>query len=262
MDGQNASPAGVRRWQAWVLYGPCAALQFLTVLPPIVRRPFSESELGLAVGYFPLVGVLVGGLLAALDLVLVRVFPVGVAAALVVAIWVLASGALHLDGLLDACDGLFGGRTPESRLRIMRDERVGAFGLAGGVLLLLTKVAAVEALLAHPLALVLSATLGRWAMALVVVGFPYGRITGLGRTMKDNASWQTLLLATAIALLAAVLTGGWCGLAAMALTGVVAWVAGVWVARRLPGLTGDIYGAACEICELVVLVSLTAVWWA
>jgi adenosylcobinamide-GDP ribazoletransferase len=225
-----------------------------------VRRPFSQSELGLAVGYFPLVGVLIGGLLAALDVVLVRVFPAGMSAALVLAAWVLTSGALHLDGLLDACDGLFGGRTPETRLLIMRDERVGAFGLAGGVLLLLTKFAALQTLLVHPLALVLGATLGRWAMALAVVGFPYGRPTGLGRTMKDSAGWRTIPLATAIAFVATVLAGGWWGLAAMALTGAVVWAAGLWVMRRLPGLTGDIYGAVCEVCELVVLVFFTAVW--
>ena len=103
---------------------PAAALQFLTVTPPLVRRAFSMPELGRAVGYFPLVGTLLGTLLAAFDWGLAFLFPAGVRAALDLALWVALTGALHLDGFLDACDGLFGGRTVESRLEIMRDEQV------------------------------------------------------------------------------------------------------------------------------------------
>ena len=123
------------------LVAPLAAVQFLTLVPPIVRRPFTPVEMGWAVGCFPLVGLLLGGLLAGLDWALVHIFPSGISAVLVIAAWVIVTGALHLDGFLDACDGLFGGYTPVSRLHIMHDERVGAFGLAGGVLLLLIKVA-------------------------------------------------------------------------------------------------------------------------
>ena len=99
--------------------GISAALQFLTVVPPVVRRPFTSAELGRAVGWFAFVGLILGAFLAGADLALSLVLPRSVTAAVILVLWVLVTGALHLDGLLDSCDGLFGGRTPEARLRIM-----------------------------------------------------------------------------------------------------------------------------------------------
>ncbi len=113
-----------------------AALRFLTVLPAPGRRPLQAPALGRAVGYFPLVGVILGGLLAAANAAVTGVIPPDVRAVLMVGLGLALTGGLHFDGWLDTCDGLFGGHTPEERLRIMRDEHVGAFAVAGGGLLL------------------------------------------------------------------------------------------------------------------------------
>jgi adenosylcobinamide-GDP ribazoletransferase len=245
------------------LVGLAAAVQFLTVAPPLVRRPFSGEELGRSVGWFPLVGIVLGGMLAGLDWLLGLAFPSGATAALVLAAWVLSTGALHLDGFLDSCDGLFGGRTPEARLRIMRDERAGAFAVIGGILLLLLKYAALSNNPDRLAALLSAPVIGRWGMALAVVAFPYGRAEGLGRAMKDHAGWLQFALATVIAVAAAagiaiVLPGGWRALPAIPLAGAVTWVGGRWVLRRLPGLTGDVYGALCELLEALVLLAFVA----
>ncbi len=239
--------------------GLLVALQFLTLFPPWMRRGPTVQELGQAVGFFPLVGGLLGGLLALVALAAVRIVPPSVAAGGVLVCWVGITGALHLDGFLDACDGLFGGRTPEERLRIMRDEAVGAYALAGGVLLLLLKFAALEGLLAAPdprggwRALMAAAVLGRWAMAVAVVRFPYARAQGLGRAMADAAGPRELVLAGLVALGASLgLFGGW-GLALFAGTALLVEVLGRWVQGRLSGLTGDVYGALCELTELSVL---------
>ena len=163
-DSDSTETKGIGSTARFLL-PPLAALQFLTIVPPIVRRPFTADEMGRAVGFFPLVGALLGGALAALDWGLIQVLPQEVAAALILAAWVYATGALHLDGFLDACDGLFGGHTPEARLHIMRDERIGAFAMAGGGLLLIVKYA----VLAHSpdrlILLLLAPTLARWTMA-------------------------------------------------------------------------------------------------
>jgi cobalamin synthase len=98
----------------WISF--LAAVQFLTVAPPIVQRPFKPRQLGQAVAYFPLVGLLLGGILAGGYTVLSRILPLPVTAVLTLALWVLLTGSLHLDGFLDACDGLFGGQTSERRL--------------------------------------------------------------------------------------------------------------------------------------------------
>jgi adenosylcobinamide-GDP ribazoletransferase len=229
-----------------------AAVQFLTVMPPLVRRPFTPQELGGAVGWFPAAGLLLGGLLAGLDWCLAWAFPPGVTAALVLAAWVLCTGALHLDGFLDSCDGLFGGHTPEARLRIMRDERAGAFAVIGGILLLLLKFAALAGNPNRLVALIVAPVIGRWGMAVAVVGFPYGRAEGLGRAMKDHAGWVQVALAS-VSALAVALPVGVRALLALPLAGALTWVAGRFVLRRLQGLTGDIYGALCELMEAVVL---------
>ena len=168
-DAQNLAPPR-RSWLAavrGVFVAFLAALQFLTIVPPLIRRPFTAVELGRSVGWFPLVGLLLGGVLAGTDRVLGLVFPPAVSAALLLAVWVLLTGGLHLDGFLDSCDGLFGGRTPEARLRIMRDERVGAYAVIGGVLLLLMKYACLTSLMERTTALVVSrlralGPLGEW----------------------------------------------------------------------------------------------------
>jgi adenosylcobinamide-GDP ribazoletransferase len=241
---------------------PCAAaVQFLTLAPPLVRRPFTPEELGRSVGWFPQVGLALGGLLAGLDWGLAWAFPPGVTAALVLAAWVVCTGALHLDGFLDSCDGLFGGHTPEARLRIMRDERAGAFAVIGGVVLLLLKYAALAGNPGRLAALIVAPVVGRWGMAVAVVGFPYGRAEGLGRAMKDHAGWPQAALASIVA--AAVIGGvavatDWRALLTVPLVGALTWAVGRFVLRRLPGLTGDIYGALCELLEVVVLLAFVA----
>jgi adenosylcobinamide-GDP ribazoletransferase len=243
--------------------GFLAAVQFLTVAPPLVRRPFTDRELGWSVGWFPLVGVLLGGALAGINWLLGFAFAPAVTAALVLTAWVLATGALHLDGFLDSCDGLFGGHTPEARLRIMRDERAGAFAVIGGVLLLLLKFATLVSLSDRLVPLLMAPVLGRWGVSLAVVGFPYGRPDGLGRVMKDHAGWRQAVLASGVALgsvaaAAVTLNEHWRPPLALILAAVGTWGVSCFVLRRLPGLTGDVYGMLCEVLEVVVLLAFAA----
>jgi adenosylcobinamide-GDP ribazoletransferase len=240
------------------LMGFLAAVQFLTIAPPLVRRPFSDRELGRAVGGFALVGLLLGALLAVAASGLSRLFPPGVTAALVLVCWALATGLLHLDGFLDSCDGLFGGRTPESRLRIMRDERVGAYAVIGGALLLLVKYACLTALTDQTIALLLAPTLGRAGMALAVVAFPYARPEGLGRTIKDHAGWREVLACGVVVFLALLFTMSWSGVIALAVAVLVVLAGARFVLRRIPGLTGDIYGTLCELAEVTSLLVFVA----
>jgi len=232
------------------------AAQFLTMIPPIIKRVFTPQEMGRAVGFFPLVGLITGGLLIGLDYLLAFTFPAPVRAALLLTFWVIFTGALHLDGFLDSLDGLLGGFTPEKRLEIMHDERVGAFGLAGGVLLLLLKFVSIETLIGHPspvFGLILVPTLGRWAMSLAIFSFPYARKKGLGRDIKDHATWREITLATIIAILTGWFTAQWAGLIALGVVAILVWIIGRWILHRIPGLTGDNYGAICEFTEMVVL---------
>lgn len=232
------------------------AFQFLTTFPALIRRSFTAQELGHAVGYFPLVGLALGGVLYGMEVGLGLIFPAQVVTVFILAAWLLLTRALHFDGFLDTCDGLFGGFTPERRLEIMRDSRVGAFGVAGGGMLLLAKYAAIVSL-SHLSGLLLAPVLGRWAVSIAIFAYPYARDKGMGRDMKDNVLWPQVILATGIALLAAWFFAGWAGLLAFAIAGAVLWLGASFILRRIPGLTGDSYGALCELTELTVLLLFT-----
>jgi adenosylcobinamide-GDP ribazoletransferase len=228
------------------------AFQFLTIFPAVIRRAFTAEELGQAVGFFPLVGLAVGGLLYGLEFVLRLLFPMPLVAVMIVSLWLLLTRALHFDGFLDMCDGLFGGFTPERRLEIMRDSRVGAFGVAGGGLLLLAKYSAILSITNYS-ALVLAPIVGRWVLSLAIFAYPYAREKGLGRDMKDHVRSPQVLLATFVSLIAAWWLAGWIGLFAVLLSGIMLWLGVGFIVCRIPGLTGDSYGALCELTELVVL---------
>jgi adenosylcobinamide-GDP ribazoletransferase len=266
-----ATTAGApyRRWRE-VFAPPVLALQFLTAVPFPVGVPADPSHLGRALALFPLVGAIIGLTLGGLDALLRLALPSPLASALVLIVAALLTGGLHLDGLMDACDGLFGGRTVERRLEIMRDSRVGAFGVIGGVLLLLLKYAALESLpgaLRGP-ALVAALTAGRWAMVAAVWGFPYARPRGLGAAFKSGLRFPGVVVATLIAL-GALSVLGVAGLPSgpadlplgpflLVAAGVMVWLAGRWMAARLGGLTGDTYGALDELVEAASLVTIVA----
>jgi adenosylcobinamide-GDP ribazoletransferase len=232
--------------------GLFAALQFLTRIPV----PRGDYKLEHAYVWLAPVGLLLGAILALADIAL-RALPLSslLISVLLVVLWEALTGALHADGLMDTCDAVFGHAEPDRRLDIMRDPHTGAFGVVGIVCMLLLKVAAVEALptSTRPQALVLAPTLVRWSIALLSAAFPYGRPGGLGAPLKAAATPRRLAVATLVALLACLAAwpiGSVLGAAVL----VLAWLLGSALMRVLPGLTGDCYGAVCEVVETVVLV--------
>jgi adenosylcobinamide-GDP ribazoletransferase len=234
-----------------------AAFQFLTISPTLIKRMFTSQEMGRAVGWFPLVGVVLGLLLYCLNDMAQLIFPVSVSAAITLFAWVLFTRAFHLDGFMDTCDGLFGGFTPQRRLDIMKDSRMGAFGVAGGVLVLLTEYSALSASTNLFVALMLAITLGRWASPLVIYWFPYAREDGLGIEMKRNVSWREVLLATIITSVTAWFVYGWLGFLFMLGAAMIGLLVALYAMRLLPGLTGDIYGTVTTLVEMLILVVFT-----
>lgn len=233
-----------------------AAFQFLTTMPAIIRRAFTPQELGRATGFYPLVGIVLGCLLLGLDSGLRLVFPDAVSAGLILVAWLSFTRALHFDGFLDICDGLWGGFTPERRLEIMRDSRVGAFGVAGGGVLLLLKYSAVLTLSDRAAGLLLAPTIARWGMVMAIVAFPYARQTGLGRQIKDHSGWPQTLIAT-ITVFFVIWVGGLWGIAVWFIVTITFFGIAWYILRLIPGLTGDTYGAVCELLEVVVLILFT-----
>lgn len=231
-----------------------AALGFLTVLPVGTVEPLPD-DLGRA--FFPAAGLLLGGLAwtALLAVSLVATPLLGAVAA--VAALVGLSGALHLDGLADAADGLLGGSTRERRLEIMRDPRVGSFGVAAIALVLLGDVAALAGLdrwRALP-ALLAAGALSRLGMLGMVLALPYARGRGgLGALVQGGGRLPALAVAVPVAALPVALDWRH-GLLAAALAGAVAVGIGALARARIGGATGDVYGAVTEVGQLAALVA-------
>ena len=169
------------------LFAPfLVALSFLTLLPVGVANP-TDAEISRSRGWYPFVGLLYGVVLVILVLLLEATpdaFPRPLlTAALLVTALALLNRFLHLDGLMDFCDAMWGGRTVERRLEIMRDSRVGSFAVAGCFCVLLIKFAALSSLVmtqAVAVALLTFPVISRWSMALLLTAYPYGRQQGIG----------------------------------------------------------------------------------
>lgn len=228
-----------------------AAVSLLTILP--IPRELNYSSR--AMSFFPIVGVMIGLVLASLQSLVSNLFPLLVSAALVLIVWVILTGALHLDGVSDACDALFAATSRERRLEILRDVHMGAFGATGLALVLIAKFAALTP--TNAAALLLAPTFGRWAMVYAAT-FPLARREGMAALFAARLTRREILTATLFTTLIAI-PFGWLGVsafvAAVITTTLLAWIA----MGRLGGLTGDIYGMVCECVEVSVLL-IGSVW--
>jgi adenosylcobinamide-GDP ribazoletransferase len=235
-----------------------AAIQFLTIVP-VGKKSLSPQELGACQCFFPLVGLLLGMGLAGLDALGSRIWPTILVSALLTTVLVIATGALHLEGFLDTCDGLFGGSTREQRLAIMRDKNVGAFAVAGGTCLILLKWAALAALTPPERfpTLVLFPTLSRWAMVLAMSAFPYARTEGLGTVFHQGATGARVLVAALITFIGTMVIASLGGLILLLVTSLLTLGVGHLMSKRLGGLTGDTYGAINEVMEVLTLLLAT-----
>ncbi len=237
------------------------ALKFLTILPIPLRAELPPGAMRRASAFYPLAGLVIGLILAGADWALGLAFPLLLRSALVLALWVSLTGALHLDGFLDCCDGLLAPVSPERRLEILRDVHTGSFAVVGGVLLLLVKFAALASL-TGPLRLALligAPVLARWGLVYAVIRIPYARSgPGLGRLVKEGSGRRELVIATAIALAVVLAAWRWWGLAALPATWAFTVLLIAWIRTRIPGLTGDTYGAIAELTEAAWLVAAVA----
>jgi adenosylcobinamide-GDP ribazoletransferase len=242
------------------LTGLLAAFQFLTILP--VKRDFSAEQLGRSAVYFPLVGIVIGLLLAAINYVFSLIFPSAVVNILLVAALAVLSGGLHLDGLADTLDGIAGHRTAAERLEIMRDSRIGGFGAIGVALFLLIEYVSLNSIPANLkfYVLILAPALSRWVMVNTIFAYPYARPSGLGKAFKEVVNWRHWAIATVVSLILSVVLFKVAGPAILAGTWVIITLAALFLKRQLNGLTGDTYGALNELATIGVflLVSMLA----
>ncbi|MGV6849242.1 MAG: adenosylcobinamide-GDP ribazoletransferase [Marinibacterium sp.] len=236
------------------------ATTLLTRLPAPRLPDAAFDRPARSVWAWPLIGVEIGALaglagLAALALGL----PPALAAGLVVAVEVVLTGAMHEDGLADTADGFWGGQDRARRLEILRDSRIGTYGVLALTIGIGVRWQALAILLpeAGLAPIVAVAAMSRGLMAALMAALPPARDDGLarsvGRPEPDRAGY-------ALAVAAAVTLGltSWMGLAAAFAAALAVIGLGILSRARIGGLTGDVLGAAQQLATLVMLLVLTA----
>jgi len=238
-------------------------LQFLTRIQLKQQTEWSPASFGRSVRYFPLIGLIIGIVLAAFYHLLAPYVTIHVLTALLVIGEIIITGALHCDGYMDTADGIFSGRSRERMLEIMKDSRVGANGVvAFGVLLLLKWTLYIDmpqSLL--PLSMVMAPVIGRFCMVVGITLFPYARPDGIGKAFTQYAGNSALKVAGVLTLAAAAILGKTAVAGLLAALVFTIWF-GRYVTKILGGLTGDVYGAITETTQIIVLMTfLTLRGW-
>ncbi len=246
-----------REWRALA-----CAMQFLTRIPLATRTLFDHKDYANSLAWYPVIGLVLGGLVWLSGVALAGLSSTSLTAALVLAVWVLLTGALHLDGVADCADAWVGGfGDREKTFQILKDPRSGPIAVVVLVLVLLIKWAALEVLLGseHWSIIWLIPLLARGAMPYIFWRLDYVRSSGLGAAFVEGLSRQRILISLLFLVVIAVLSlTGQLGI--LVLFVVVSLLIYLWWKRasyqKLGGFNGDCAGALVEFLELGLLLGL------
>ncbi len=238
-------------------------LQFLTTIPLPVDLKVTDEDMGKGLVFAPLVGLILGGVLAAVYYVLSLAFPPLISSALVLAAYILLTGGLHLDGLGDTFDGLFSGRSKEQMLEIMRDSRVGTNAVLAIVCVLLINWAVLSSIPASRITgvVLLFPVAGRIGSLTAAGCSRYARSgAGLGKSFIDRCGVGEVALGLVIYMLIFFLAAGHGRMALSVIPPVAAVVLVRILSGKIGGATGDVLGAVCELNQAIFLISAYVLW--
>jgi adenosylcobinamide-GDP ribazoletransferase len=229
------------------------AIQFLTIVTVSKKEKITEGDLARSMAYFPFVGFLLGVILVYTDKALSYVLPHTIGNALLVLISILLTRALHIDGLADTLDGIMGGSDKESRLRIMKDSRIGTAGVLGIVFVLLVKYLCLNNLFNDDKTelLLIAPVLSRWSQALMVFRANYVREQGMGQAFVGHLRATGLAISSAVALGITVYLLWAPALYLIAGTVTLTLIGRWYLFRKLGGVSGDAIGAVSELNEVL-----------
>jgi adenosylcobinamide-GDP ribazoletransferase len=233
----------------------------MTIIPVPWKEGEDLNQVARSISFFPLIGLLIGLLNCAVFFLCVPFFSPFFSSVVIVISWIFITGGLHLDGLADTADGVWGGNTQEQRLEIMKDSRTGVFGVLTLISFILLKTAGLNELLTLqasgiPRILISLPVIGRWISVFSIYFFTTARKEGLGSFFKEHIGLKELLVSLVLTLVIIFSLIGVPGLVTLVLVTVFAAISSLFFKSRLGGLTGDIYGALCESSELFSLITL------
>ena len=256
VEQQNRQVQQSRGWFAtrWLRFA--LAVTFLTRLPLPTKGEIGSKDLRASMGWYPLVGLALGAVGFGGYTACRWFFPATVSAALVIIVLEMCTGALHLDGLMDTCDGVGSGKSRERMLEIMKDSRVGAMGVFGAIAVILIKVTALAALAPQQSLLPL---LGGWAAAravpvLDVAIFRYARDYGTGGMFAGGIPFWVIQVVGCTTVIIGLCTGRMPGFLLVSSAVAITLLVQAGISHKLGGLTGDVYGFGVELTEALVLI--------
>lgn len=235
------------------------AFRFLTILPIPWKQDEDLTVVARSMIYFPFVGLTLGALLLGLSYILNPFLSELTTASVIVTTWILLTGGLHLDGLSDLFDG-FGGRDKKQRLEIMKDSNIGAFGALALIIIILLKVVLVrEVLINSPGTyniLLITPVWGRLIQLITIRFYPCARQDGMGSFFKKVIRMQEWLVPLFLTIVLTIYLFSFWVLIPLLIFITTIILFSNSISKMLGGLTGDCYGAICEISEVLFLLLL------
>jgi len=231
------------------------AWEFLTIIPLTRNKDVRPEELAASMVYFPLVGLILGIVLAVSNIGFLKILPSSVVDAMLIAELIILTRGLHIDGFVDTIDGLAGGKTKEDILHIMRDHRVGALGVVGVVMLLMIKYLSLNSppAASKNLILITMPMMSRWLQVPFTNLLPYARQDGMGKAFVEGVRGRQAGIATIFTALVLIVLFKFNAILIMGLMGIVTYFIGLYFKKILGGVTGDVIGAVNEVNEVMFL---------
>ena len=231
-------------------------IQFLTTIPLRTTISMEPEDYGRSLAYAPLIGLLLGGILAGCLYLLRLLFPALISSLFLWVIYIFLTGGLHLDGLGDTADGLFSHRSKERILEIMKDSRVGTNAVLALILVILSYIFLVMQIPTKFLGIIVfMPVIGRMALPLGAGLEKYARREGLGLHFINFCGSKEILIGLSITAILSVLILGIKGILILWIVGIILFLMIKFFAAKIEGITGDILGAVCELAQLVYLIA-------
>ena len=236
------------------------ALQFLTIFPIKIKQDIKEKDFGKSLIFFPLVGVIIGLILAGFNFIFIFL-PKPVVCSLVLIISVFISGGLHLDGFADTCDAFYGQNSKQKILEIMRDSRIGVMGSVGVVCLLLLKFNLILSIPENILwkSLILMTAFSRWSIVWSCYISNYSRTEGKAKYFIEYNSKREFILGLILVITLFFIFFQSKGLILFAGFFIFINLLVYFFNKKIDGMTGDTIGAVNEISEVLVLLGCVLV---
>lgn len=240
-----------------MIRGLILSLQFFTRIPINISVDFSEKNIRYSIFFMPLVGFVVGGLGGLIYYLLVPYNKL-IASFLALLATIILTGGLHIDGLSDTFDGFLSNRDREETLEIMKDSRIGAFGVLSIVLLLIFKLILIISIENMLLAMTLSFANSRLVLGLIISYKRVAKFNGLG-SLFHNSKPKKLITISAVVYLIAVISLDIKYTIPLIVNFIIAEYISCISYKKIGGLTGDVYGAIIEIGDTISLLSFWSV---